>query len=106
YQTIKNTSGAIVCRVSQQNKILNVENKFRLEGYDQLFILGDTTEQAVNNRPTSDQLIDSIKKGVRKLFTETLNYKSAGGVMSEYLSSPVTSGELSVSRRAQSRRRS
>ena len=106
YQTIKNTSGAIVCRVSQQNKILNVENKFRLEGYDQLFILGDTTEQAVNNRPTSDQLIDSIKKGVRKLFTETLNYKSAGGgVMSEYLSSPVTSGELSVSRPTQSRRR-
>ena len=107
YQTIKNTSGAIVCRISQQNKVLNVENKFHLEGYDQLFILGDTTEQAANSRPTSDQLIDSIKKDVRKLFTETLNYKSAGGgVMSEYLSSPVTSGELSVSRRAQSRRRS
>ncbi len=107
YQTIKNTNGAIVCRVSQQNKVLNVENKFHLEGYDQLFILGDTTEQAANSRPTSDQLIDSIKNDVRKLFTETLNYKSAGGgVMSEYLSSPVRPEELTMSGPSRLRRRS
>lgn len=97
YQTIKNANGAIVCRISQQNKVLNVENRFYLEGYDQLFILGDTAGQAANSRPTSDQLIDSIKKDVKKLFTETLNYKSAGGgVMSEYLSSPVTSRDLAA----------
>ena len=106
YQTIKNTSAAIVCRVSQQNKVLNVENKFHLEGYDQLFILGDTTEQAANSRPTSDQLIDSIKKDVKKLFTETLNYKSAGGgVMSEYLSSAMATRNLAVSGPRRSRRR-
>jgi len=106
YQTIKNANGAIVCRISQQNKVLNVENRFYLEGYDQLFILGDTAGQAANSRPTSDQLIDSIKKDVKKLFTETLNYKSAGGgVMSEYLSSPVTSRDLAARAPRRSSRR-
>ena len=71
-----------------------------------MFILGDTTEQAANSRPTSDQLIDSIKKDVKKLFTETLNYKSAGGgVMSEYLSSAMATRNLAVSGPRKSRRR-
>ena len=105
YQTIKNANGAMVCRISQQNKALNVENKFHLEGYDQLFVLGDAIGQQTNIRPTPSQLIDTIKKEVKKLFTETLNYKSAGaGVMSEYLSSPVTSRNLSMGGSSQSRR--
>tara|TARA_A100000172_G_scaffold700_3_gene675 strand:+ start:8620 stop:11448 length:2829 start_codon:yes stop_codon:yes gene_type:complete len=106
YEAIKNSSAVVVCRVSQQNKALSVENKFSLEGYDQLFVLGNAVERPTNSHPTFDQLIDSIKKDVRKLFIETLNYKSAGGgVMSEYLSSPATLADLSLSSAPRSRRR-
>ena len=47
----------------------------------------------------------SIKKDVKKLFIETLNYRVAGGgVMTEYLSSPVSTRDLAVSRPAAARR--
>ena len=105
YQTIKNANTAVVCRISQQNKTLNVENKFALEGYDQLFVLGDAVDQTGNSLPDFEQLIDSIKKDVKKLFIETLNYRVAGGgVMTEYLSSPVSTRDLAVSRPAAARR--
>lgn len=92
FDTIKNSNTSVLCRITKPNDVLNVSNKFKLERYDQLFVLGDEDLSMRSSNITPDGLMDSIKKNVTKLFSNNLNNKSAGAaVMSQYLTSQVIS---------------
>jgi hypothetical protein len=89
FDTLKNSQVTVLCRLSAPNKILNVENKFELNPYDQLFVLGDAPLPILNVEQAGTKAFsnywDQIQKGVNKLFSNNLNTKAAGGgVMSQY----------------------
>jgi len=66
----------------------NVPNKFKLEKYDEMFILGDEDPRTTTGNIRADGVMKTINKNVTKLFNESLNIKGASGVvMSEYLAS-------------------
>ena len=71
-----------------------MSNKFKLERYDQLFVLGDEDLSTRSSNISPERLMDNIKKNVTKLFSSNLNNKLAGGaVMSQYLTSQAMSFE-------------
>ena len=94
FNDIKNSNTSVLCRITKPNDVLNVSNKFKLERYDQLFVLGDEDLNTRTSNISPDRLMDTIKKNVTKLFSSNLNNKLAGGaVMSQYLTSQAMSFE-------------
>ena len=98
FNVLKDSNKPILCRLTEPNNVLNVPNKFKLDKYDEMFILGDQDPRATTGNISSERVMKRIKKNVTKLFNESLNIKGASGaVMSEYLSSrpaaPLTTSE-------------
>ena len=98
FNVLKDSNKPILCRLTEPNNVLNVPNKFKLDKYDEMFILGDQDPRATTGNISSERVMKRIKKNVTKLFNENLNIKGASGVvMSEYLSSqqiaPLTPGQ-------------
>tara|TARA_R100000995_G_C3484262_1_gene126193 strand:- start:1100 stop:3913 length:2814 start_codon:yes stop_codon:yes gene_type:complete len=88
FDTLRNSNKPVLCRLTEPNNVLNVPNKFKLERYDEMFILGDQDPRTTTGNISSERVMKTINKNVTKLFNESLNIKGASGVvMSEYLSS-------------------
>tara|TARA_A100001515_G_scaffold117487_2_gene99509 strand:+ start:9327 stop:12140 length:2814 start_codon:yes stop_codon:yes gene_type:complete len=88
FNVLRNSNKPVLCRLTEPNNVLNVPNKFKLEKYDEMFILGDQDPKTTTGNISSERVLKRIKKNVTKLFNESLNVKGASGVvMSEYLSS-------------------
>ena len=88
FDTLKNSRKPVLCRLSEPKNVLNVPNKFKLEKYDEMFILGDEDPRTTTGNIRADGVMKTINKNVTKLFNESLNIKGASGVvMSEYLAS-------------------
>jgi hypothetical protein len=89
FNVLRNSNKPVLCRLSEPKSVLNVDNKFKLEKYDEMFILGDQEPKTTSGNISSDRVMKAINKNVTKLFNDNLNVKAASGaVMSEYLSSP------------------
>tara|TARA_R100000664_G_scaffold4408_1_gene9014 strand:+ start:37461 stop:40292 length:2832 start_codon:yes stop_codon:yes gene_type:complete len=107
FDTLRNSNNPVLCRLTEPNNVLNVPNKFKLEKYDEMFILGDQDPRTTTGNISSDRVMKTINKNVTKLFNESLNIKGASeAVMSEYLSSrpaaPLTTSEPTESSRQRS----
>jgi len=88
FNVLRNSNKPVLCRLTEPNNVLNVPNKFKLEKYDEMFILGNQDPKTTTGNISSERVLKRIKKNVTKLFNESLNVKGASGVvMSEYLSS-------------------
>ncbi len=93
FDTLKNSNKPVLCRLSEPKSVLNVDNKFKLEKYDEMFILGDQEPKTTSGNINAERLMKRINKNVTKLFNNSLSVKGASGtVMSEYLSSRPATG--------------
>ena len=87
---MKTSNDPVLCRITKPNDVLNVSNKFKLDSYDQLFVLGDGDLNFKESNINSDIVMNNIKKSVTKLFSDNINNKAAGSaVMSQYLTGQV-----------------
>ena len=103
FDALKNSNNPVLCRLTEPSNVLNVPNKFKLEKYDEMFILGDQEPKTTSGNINAERVMKRINKNVTKLFNSSLNVKGASGVvMSEYLSSrPATGVETVQSTRTQ-----
>ncbi len=94
FDLLQQSGVPVLCRFSQPNRILNIENKFELSPYDQLFVLGPAELPPLDVRDSVDvqlaRVWENIQKTINQLFINNLNTKAAGGgVMSQYLTTPT-----------------
>lgn len=90
FNAMKTSNDPVLCRITKPNDVLNVSNKFKLDSYDQLFVLGDGDLNFKESNINSDIVMNNIKKSVTKLFSDNINNKAAGSaVMSQYLTGQV-----------------
>ena len=90
FNAMKTSNAPVLCRITKPNDVLNVSNKFKLDSYDQLFVLGDGDLNFKESNINSDIVMNNIKKNVTKLFSDNINNKAAGSaVMSQYLTGQV-----------------